>query len=147
MSGQRGFSLVELVIVLVLIGVLAAYASTRFDEADYERESHARELITALRYAQEKAMTNTGTAANYQVVTDANGFTVQLSDGTAVADPHSGAASYLRNWSNTTVSNSAPGNMVRFDGRGAPTSGATITITTGGASRTVTVEATTGYAH
>jgi len=55
-SRQAGFSLVELVIVIVLIGVLAVVATPRFDYTGPQAAAVSRKLIEDLRYAQSLAI-------------------------------------------------------------------------------------------
>lgn len=56
---QRGFTLVEMVIVMVLLGILAVVALPRLSGGDVFREAgfHA-EVVAALRYAQKTAVSH-----------------------------------------------------------------------------------------
>jgi MSHA pilin protein MshC len=52
----RGFTLLELVIVLVLLGVLAVYVGPRLGLGQIERRGFAEDLLGALRYAHKRAV-------------------------------------------------------------------------------------------
>jgi MSHA pilin protein MshC len=56
-KNQRGFTLIELIAVIVLIGILAVYAASRFVGKDGFADYAAQDLIVgAARIAQQRAM-------------------------------------------------------------------------------------------
>lgn len=56
-SKDAGFTLVELVTVIVLLAIVSAFAIPRFFDADfYQKKGFSDELISALRYAQKYAV-------------------------------------------------------------------------------------------
>ena len=145
----RGFTLVELVTVLVIVGALAVTAVARFNPGTFEARAAADELVAALRYAQEKSMTNTG-APPFQIQVTGSGYSV-TQNGVAIPHPVTGAAGYTSSWSNVSVSPTA---TISFDGYGEPTllAGAwsgnqlSFTVTVGSESSGVTLERVTGFA-
>ncbi len=135
-----GFTMTELVLILVLIGILAAFAVPRLNIEGFERQSFARELTLALRHAQRVAITS-GCAVDVSIQSD--GFSVAWAGGDdcpsgALPHPTRGGA-----FSGTgQVSNGA--GTVQFDGMGRTASGAAIVVADG---PTVIVEAGSGYIH
>jgi len=71
MNKQRGFTLVELITVIILIGVLAMVALPKFSGSDnYEVYPYRAQLISALRLTQQRAMQQTLSTACHQIVFD-----------------------------------------------------------------------------
>ena len=66
MTSNRGFTLIELVLVIILIGVLAVTAAPRFFTASgYDQVAARDQLIQLLRQAQLQTMNN---SAECQIV-------------------------------------------------------------------------------
>lgn len=151
MQRESGFTIVELVAVMVITGIIAAIAAPRFIGVDAfdARGSHGT-LVSALRYAQKTAIAQRRNVfVNINTTTRAVclGYTNDCS--TAVIDPATQVA-YAKTLSKN-VAIGASTTPIGFDGLGKPVPNATATFTiqnvvvTTEALRTITVEAETGY--
>ena len=69
---QRGFTLIELVAVLVIMGIVAAVVAPRFsNNTAFSERGYADELAAALRYARRIAVAS---ACNVRFTVDAAGY-------------------------------------------------------------------------
>lgn len=139
---NKGFTLVELIVVILIVGILSVSIAPRFfGVTSYEDRKAADELLTALRHTQQMAMNRGG---NIQLVLTANNFTVQISGGTPLRSPD-GRASYTVTFPANVVvlSNPALPNTINYNRLGRPNNGSVINIGT----QKITIEAETGYAY
>ncbi len=146
---QRGFTLVELIAVMVIIATLAVVALNSFNSNDYDVSAARDELVGVLRYAQEMSLSHTG-ANDYQVSLTATGYSV-TQGGMPIANPITGAGVYSSNWSNVSLGSSG---SVSFNGYGEPQlSGGlgwsgnqlVVSVSVGNVSDTLRVERVTGF--
>lgn len=78
-ASRTGFTIVELVTVIALVGILAAVSGPRFFDLDgFTGEFFFSDTLAAVRYAQKLAI---ATGCNTQVTIAANSYTVNLQDG------------------------------------------------------------------
>lgn len=63
---NKGFSLIELIVVIIMISILAVSVAPKFDGTDsYEAHTHRAHLISALRLTQQRAMQQTDNTTGY----------------------------------------------------------------------------------
>lgn len=135
----NGFTLVELVVVILLIGIISFVAAPRFMQSDDIAERRAvDEMIVALRYAQQMAMSRGG---GIQFRTTANSYTVEQTDSTPLPSPDL-VGNYTKALPNGVSSTVV---TIAFTALGEPVPNTTTIITVG--SRSITIEEDTGYAH
>ncbi len=145
---SRGFTLVELVSIIVIAGILAAVAGPRFFTAStFASRGYADASSGFLRYAQKLAVAR---HADVTVQIDSAGLALCTTAGNPCGDGNpwpgpQGDTPYRIDVPNgVTLAGSATN--FSFDAQGRPSAGITLTIT-GDTVRTLTVEAETGYVY
>jgi MSHA pilin protein MshC len=133
---QRGFTLVELITVIVIVGILAVAAVPRFFDNDvFQARGTADQVIAALRYGQKVAI------AQHSYVS------VNV---TKAANANCGAVLAGLNVNcvilNGVFFNSATPWTKTFDALGRPVPPNVTTVVKVGTT-TITIEAETGYVH
>lgn len=138
-KSQRAFTLIELVVVILLLGIISINVGSRFFSGSaFADRKVADELIEAIRYAQHLAMSRGG---NIRIVTTNTSYTVEQTDGTAIPNPNRSG-----NYAVTIPGNSSlSATSISFNGLGQPTPATNSSINVG-SGFTITVEGETGYA-
>ena len=163
-QASLGFTLVELVMVIVILGVLAVFVAPRLvDKHDLYAKGFHDETLAYLRYAQKTAIAQRRTVC---IAFGTNSLSLQIAlnaptGATTNADCTAFAPSFVGPKGESPPLLSAKGSVIysptpttlNFNGLGQPTSGAGVVLTTRsslqvqGAPNTIIVEAATGYVH
>ena len=136
--------MVELIMVMVIIGIIAAVAVPRFfDRNVFDSRGFYDQVISTLRYAQKAAIAQhrfVCVAFTSNSVTLTTGATAAC--GTNLTGP-TGTAPYSVSSSNASFT--ATPAAFNFDALGRPSAAQSITVS--GYATSITVEVETGYVH
>jgi MSHA pilin protein MshC len=151
---NNGFSLVELVTVIVIAGILAAVAVPRMvSQGSFASRGFFDQAISTLRYAQKAAISQhqfvciTFTANSMSLTTG-----VTAACGTNLSGPDSSPAPYTVTNTSGAAFTAVPAVLV-FDALGRPMDAAGVqlaanrTINVSGYGVPITIERETGYVH
>ena len=144
----NGFSLVELIVVIMILSILAVYAIPRLNLDFFRETGFIQQAEASIRYAQKMAIASgcevdvsiTAAACNLNWNNPAADSSCPA-DNTVIVNPGSGASNYCQD--------STPGSTVdlpasfTFDKIGRPSAAQSIDL----GDRTILVEAETGYTH
>lgn len=150
---QRGFTLIELIIVIIIISILAAYAIARWPSA-VNLNAQAEQLAAAIRYTQSLAMTK-GARYLLTITTSNKSYAITSigSSPTTVNDPITNNTSTILgngiSFGTITGLASVSPYYIAFNGYGLPfsdntattslTTTAVISLTSGGSSKIVQI--------
>lgn len=149
----RGFSLVELVVVIVVAGILAATVLPRFGgRHGFEERGLRDETAAALRYAQKSAIASrrwvcVNFTANNVTATVAPSFSAlaNCAGGAALAGPTGGALTV--NATGGSSFSAFPAGGLMFNALGQPSGPAFPLLIQVAGAPGLTVEQETGYVH
>lgn len=138
-----GFTLIELIMVMIIVGILAIAVMPRFaDQSAFESRGFHDETLALLRYAQKTAIAQHRTVC---VALNTTGITLTIDTNT----PADGTCNTAPTLPNTPRGGSGLASSValfQFTPLGSTNQNANISITIAG-STGITVEAATGYVH
>jgi MSHA pilin protein MshC len=144
-----GYTLVELVVVITITGIMAAYIAPRFwTQQTFSDRGYVDELAAALRSTQ-KAAVITGCAAQLTLSTNSYVARQQAASGNSCNPNDTTWPTPLLSADGAAIQNTAPANTTaspigdfRFDTQGRLSSSPATTVTVG--THTITILAGTG---
>lgn len=152
-STQAGFSLIELVVVIVLLGIIAAVVMPRWrGGSGFEERALRDQMIAALRYAQKSAVAARRTVCvDFTAVPSKVDFSISsaypaanCSVGSSLVGPDGANLSVSASGSVTFTSSAS---SFTFDAAGRPSVAVSITVSGLPAALAINVESETGYVH
>lgn len=154
MRRAAGFTLVELVLVLVLTGVLALFVAPRMlDSRDVYARGFHDQTLSLLRYAQKSAIAQRRTVC---VSFTSSSATLAMASSAATTDCASPVADFKGPDGGAAGISAKPGisyattpAALRFNGLGQPSASVTLQVTSaaGTVTSAISVESETGYVH
>ena len=136
---NSGFSIIELVITLILIGILASLIIPRINLSNFRESGGFQQGIAMIRLGQKLAI-----SSGCQVNVSLNGNTCTLSYSGCAASSIVNPSTGQNNFCSDSTPAISPAVNFSFDKLGAPSAQQTISFTGG---QTVIVEANTGFVH
>ena len=155
---QQGFTLIELITVIVLLGVLSAFAVSRFTSSQsYSTTVIKNQLIASARLAQQTAMSRSSVSSSgqtqLQITGDSDNWFLNITSGpinyTAQVDRGNEQVRYGTSCSALTASASTP-LVLTFNGDGNRVPASALRICVGTPSSTADIElciSPSGYAY
>lgn len=138
---MRGFTLIELITVLVLVGILAVAAMPRFfDQNVFEARGFFDETKSLLRFAQKAAVAQRRTVC-VAVGGGGIGLTIAAAASANACNTPLSLPNQPRGGTGLVASVAA----FQFRGLGGTDQAANVTLTVAGATGTITVDSVTGH--
>jgi len=143
-----GFTLTELMVVVIIASILTVFAVARINTKSFEAEGFSNQLAATMRYAQKIAVAQRRSVA-VAITTSTVSLAYPGLAGTPALRKPPGTEAYTINVpSGVTLGGTLVPSTVTFSPLGAVATGGTLIVSGGDLSPvTITVEAETGYVH
>lgn|SRR3990167_1632420 len=150
----RGFTLVEVVIIILVIGIISVTVLPQWTATTLNLEFEARRVLNDIRYAQALSMSS---GLRYRwVKASSTAYQLVNSSGSALVLPSGGTQLTLTSGISFGSFTNLPNNLIVFDSVGVPytdtstpgtalAAAAIIPITANGSTRTIQITPQTGY--
>jgi prepilin-type N-terminal cleavage/methylation domain-containing protein len=139
-----GFTAIELIVVLIIAGILAATVIVKWPGKDINLYAQADQIVQDIRYTQSLAMARAATGQRCRITFGASSYTITDNSGATTKSVSLDPGIVIAN-------NGFTGGYLAYDGRGQPYNGTTLMTTTisvavtgGGQTRTINVSRNTG---
>ncbi len=152
MRYQRGFTMIELIVIMIIVGIMAVVVLPRFDLLKgFDEVGYRDKVKSTLEYARKSAVAG---RRNVQVAIVGSGLTVTRQTATPEGEGTAGWAALNLPGTNTNTFAAPSGvtlspvtGTIIFDPLGRAITLSPSSYTVSGGAGTITVEAETGYVH
>lgn len=144
----RGFSLIELIMVISLVSILAIVITPRLDITSFKEGGFSQQALSAIRYAQKQAIAS-GCDVDVSITISSCSLnwhnpTADVNcpaDNTMISNPGAASTEFCAS-AEAGSGTDLPANFT-FDNIGRPSAGQSLDL----GNTTIVVEAETGYSH
>lgn len=136
---MKGYSLFELVIVLLLVGILSAIALPRLDLASFRSAGFHQQAMAGIRFAQKQAISS-GCSVQVNISSTCQLNWSGCAGNAALLNPASGDSNFC---ADSAPEGAAPSINFTFNRIGAPSAAQSFSVD----GRNIIVEANTGFVH
>jgi len=116
---NQGFSLIELIIVIIVMSILAILPFINMPGPGLNLDAQAKKLANDIRYTQSFSMTK-GQRYRLVITTGSSSYQILNTAGTAVRFTSGNTTTTLNSGISFGTLSNLPNNLIAFDGEGIP---------------------------